>query len=287
MARSFLLGMALLLLGLNFTKTDLNASSYATPGYDHKEKFDPSLSSIRSINALIQYIDSLAAIQSLSPQSPEYVILTEKVISNRFYHGFSHLNFRENWVAAVAEKVAGHGLSCKVYPEDIMQHDNAACSQQCMVMMEVLKQKNIPYRSVGFPHHYALEASINNEWYFFDPNMEPTITTEQRKEQYWGSNADILKKHYDASRFTDLDYKFGNNLPAVMGTLNEIPAQNAKLFQSATSVFSKTAFLFPIVLLLFVKKRVRSKSNPLVQKTGFSFTQWVKNYFIPRPVGAA
>ena len=141
-----------------------------------------------------------------------------------------------------------------------MKHEYAACSQQAMVMMEILKHKNISYRSVGFPHHFALEVLILGRWYYFDPNMEPNITNQERLESYWGAAADNLKKYYDTTRFKDLDWKFGKNLNVTHGSVNQNYAQNAKLFQSATSILSKILWVFPL-LLLFYKRHKPKQGN--------------------------
>ena len=115
-----------------------------------------------------------------------------------------------------------------------MQHSNAACSQQSIVIMSILRKKNISYRNVGFPHHYALEVFSNNNWYFIDPDMEPAITKEQRMLSSWKHQNDYLKNYYDTNRFNDLDYKFGTGLTATTGPINEVPASNARIFQGAT-----------------------------------------------------
>ncbi len=285
MTRPLLILAAVLLFLPNLFRTDLNNTAYATPPYDQKEKFDPSLSSINTIPGLIRHIDQLATTRGIAQQSADYAALTEDVISKRFYHGFSHLDMSENWIAAFSEKLFGHGLSCKVDPKSIMKHENAACSQQCMVMMEVLKQKGIPYRKVGFPHHYAIETRIGDTWYFFDPNMEPNITMEERKEQNWKCCADNLKKHYDTNRFIDLDYKFGKNIIVAIGPVNETPALNAKRFQSATAILSKMLWLFPFLLAMAWKPARRKHFISL--PTLIPFAQWLRLRRSIRPAGLA
>ena len=132
-----------------------------------------------------------------------------------------------------------------------IQHVNAACSQQALVMMQVLRNKNINYRSLGFPHHYAMEVLINKEWYFFDANMEPGITKEQRMLSSWKHRNDNLKQYYNAGIFTNLDYQFGSNLAATIGTINEVPAQKAKAFHTVTGILSKIAWLFPLMFIFY------------------------------------
>jgi hypothetical protein len=248
--KPILVALSAILLSLNFIDIDINE----VLAFNHKEQFDPNLSYINSIDKLEKYIDSTEVVDTISRNSVEYVTKISDAIRYRFYHGFSHFTLKENWIAAVAEKLIGYGLASKVKPNDIMHHEYAACSQQAMVMMEVLKRKNLQYRSVGFPHHFALEVLINGNWYYFDPNMEPQITNEQRLESYWGQKADNLKQYYDTARFKDLDWKFGKNLMVTHGSINQKYAGNARIFQAVTKLFSKILWIFPLIPV-FYKRR--------------------------------
>ena len=213
--------------------------------------------SSRSIELRVeQYIDSTANADKVNKDSVDYIVKITKAIRLRFYHGFSHFTLKQNWIAAVGEKLVGYGLASKVRPDDIMHHANAACSQQAMVMMEILRRKGFSYRSIGFPHHFALEVFVNEKWYYFDPNMEPNITVEQRLESYWGQKADNLKQYFDTARFKDLDWKFGKNLNVTHGRINQKYARNARLFQTTTSILSKILWVFPLIPL-FYKRRNR------------------------------
>jgi hypothetical protein len=249
--KTLLIAVSVLLLSLNFIDIDINEQL----PYDHKEKFNQNLAYINSTDKLERYIDSNAVAGAVDPRSIEYVDLIVDAIKNRFFHGFSHFSIKENWIAAFSERLIGYGLASKVRPGDILQHPNAACSQQSIVMMDILRRKKISYRNVGFPHHYALEVLVNDKWYYFDPNMEPVLTNTDRLEENWKLSADNLKKFYDTSRFKDLDWKFGKHLTVTKGTINEIQAANAKFFQNATGVISRIAFIFPLLLLYYISKR--------------------------------
>lgn len=257
MLKMLLIALSGLLLLPNFIHKDIN------PGlaYDKKEKFDPAFSYINSIGKLDTYTDSIAREKNIISGSFEYVELLEAIIEQRFYHGFSHFSISENWIAAFAGRIIKEDYACKVKPDQIMQHPNAACSQQAMVMMAVLRKKGTSYRSIGFPHHYAMEVLINNEWYFFDANMEPGITKVNRKLSSWQHHNDYLKPYYDTGRFNDLDFKFGNGLTALIGTSNEIPAQKASIFHTVTGVLSRICWIFPLLLIFY---------RPGI-KTGFPF----------------
>jgi len=246
--QKILLAIITLVLFLpNLFNTDLQTSLL----YNGKEKFDPALSELTSIARLEAYTDSLAATKQIGAGSYAYAALLGGIVENRFYHGFSHFSLSENWIAAVAGKFLKEDYSCKVQPAEILEHTNAACSQQALVMMQVLRDKKIPYRSVGFPHHYALEIYADKEWYFFDTNMEPVITKDQRCLAHWNHRNDIVKKYYDPAKHNDINYQFGNGEMATVGVANEIPAQKAAFFHMVTGIFSKIGWLLPLLILVY------------------------------------
>ena len=248
--RLLLISISILLLAPNFFHTRMEK----TPVYDHKEDFDPSLSSVNSVNKLVQMSDSLAKVNNISQGTLAYAITVSKIVRNRFYHGFSQYPLNENWIAAISEHLFGLGLASIVKPDDILKYNYGGCSQQTIVLMEAMKRKNIAYRSVGFPHHYASELKLDGNWYFFDPNMEPNISDSQRLENRWNCCADSLKKYYDTTRFTDLDWKFGKNLHVALGKVDAVPAPKAQLFQEVTKYLSKSIWLFPLFFAFRKKK---------------------------------
>ena len=250
--KPLLITLAIVLAVPNFIRLDINEQL----PYNHTERYHPLLAEINSIDKLEKYVDREAALKKIDIHSPEYALLMSYFISCRFYHGFSHWQMNENWTAQLGEKFTGIGLSCKVQPEAIMKNPSAGCSQQALVMMEILKRKNIDYRKVGFPHHYAIEIKSGGKWYYFDPNMEPTMNLSQRLHESWNGKNDILKQYYNPYIHQNLSYQFGNGQQASFGPVNEIPAQRLRLFQSSTAVLSKILWCFPLILL-FAKKRNR------------------------------
>lgn len=253
MQRILLFLLALLLCLPFLFKKDINP----VLSYDQQEKFDSRLSYINTVQKLISHTDSIAFSGNIKAGTYEYAAVLESVISNRFYHGFSHFTLSENWVAAVSGKWLKEDYACKVQPEAIMQQSYAACSQQSLVMMAVLRKKGMNYRSVGFPHHYAMEVQAGNEWYFFDANMEPSISKENRSLAHWQHQNDYLKKFYDSKHYSNLDYQFGKGQTAIVGAINEEPAKNARLFHAITAVLSAMAWCLPL-LLMFYRFRLRS-----------------------------
>ncbi len=249
--RFFIFSLAPILLLLNF----FNISIEKDPRYNNIELFDSSLLHLNSIQKLIDYADSSADKQHIKVGSLQYGILASYIIKNRFYHGFSVYNFRQNWIAAISQYLIGKGLASPVNPGDILKYPFAGCSQQAIVLMGIMKTKKISYRSVGFPHHYAVELNFNNEWYYFDPDMEPKINEKERLENNWNKSADSLKRYYPLS-LNHLDWGFGTSQLVKVGKINADPAPNASIFQSVSKFLSKTLWIFPLFFTVYPRKRV-------------------------------
>ncbi len=227
---------------------------HPTLRYDGRERFDPALARLNTVDELERYTDSLAAARGIAPRSFAYTELLEGVIEERFYHGFSHYSPAENWIAALAGRLLKEDYSCKVDPEAILQHPHAACSQQSLVMMAVLRRKGMDYRSLGFPHHYAMEVRIGDDWYFFDANMEPAISENERRLTAWQHRNDRLKPYYDPALHPHLEYQFGRQQTAIIGVLNEVPARNATLFHALTGWVSRLAWILPLLILVMPRR---------------------------------
>jgi len=249
-----------LLALLLFLPLLFNISLEKKPVYNKKELFDPSLSSINSVQRLIDYSDSIATVNHIKSGSLGYGVLVASVLRKRFYHGFSSYTLQQNWLAVAAQLLLGRGLAAPVNPDEILKYPYAGCSQQAIVMMAVMKEKKVPFRSVGFPHHYATELCFKNNWYFFDSNMEPKINEKERKEKYWKGSADSLKKFYSGDH-QYLNWTFGNSFPVIFGKPNADPAPHAYLFQDITKYLSQFLWIIPLFFFVY-----RYKANPALQK---------------------
>jgi hypothetical protein len=238
----------LLLLPLFF-----NISPGETPVYNNREIFEPSLSKLNSIKRIINYCDSSANINHIKIGSLGYGVLVASILRKRFYHGFSYYTSQSNWIAVTSQYFFGKNLASLVNPDEILKFPYAGCSQQAIVLMTVMKEKNVPYRSVGFLHHYATELRFKNNWYFFDPNMEPDIKDRERKQNIWKGSADSLKKFYRGDN-QYLNWTFGNSIPVVFGIPNADPAPHASVFQAITEVLSKILWVFPLLFLVYQYK---------------------------------
>lgn len=244
--------------------------SYSAPVYDQKEEFDPTLQRFNTISKLVAYCDSLYAEQahttggvSFEEQYPDIV---SSVIKKRFYHGYSVYGFNNNYVAMMLEQVSVDGLSAIVLPNDILKHPYAACSQQSIVMMEILKQKGFATRKVGFKGkmggHFAFETYYNGSWHFYDPNMEPDNAVMMAYNKpgigFLANHPSILLaayKQYPKEKVMDLFPTYW------YGKANASAAPKAAIFHKVTKFLSYTLWSFFLLAFIWARKKYKRLSR--------------------------
>lgn len=240
------MGLTLCLLIPNF----LPFHFFTLSNEKHKwEVFDPAFANqLRSVDAVLAFTDSLATAEKFMSNTLDYGNLLSRVIKNRFYHGYSHYSLKENWIAAVAGKIIWNHLSAIVLPNDILKYPMAACSQQSIIMIECLRRKGILFRTVGFDHHFAVEAYFDG-WYYFDPDMEPNFTAVKRESLQTLLNKGKFQELYNnAMSPAEVDYFLAN---PYYGEVNVLPAANAIIFHTIMKVLSRTLWLLPLVVFVF------------------------------------
>ncbi len=262
-----LLCVSVLFFTLNFINYNINE--------DHgrviiHEKFDPKLIRLNTLNKLINYVDSTCDVKQIKQGTLEYAIEAKNAVSERFYHKYAAFNLNENWIAAVLEKFSWIYFSSRVKADDILIKAYALCSQQTDVLMELLESKHFDCRAVYFPGHYVMQCSVNGKWNYFDPDLEPQILPEQRSNQKWVFNHDSLAIAYAKQTRTNpnfIDLAFGNPVNIGYGKINAVQAPYTGLFQAATKPLSKIAFLFPLLLFVYTKRKKVQIKDTVIQIT--------------------
>lgn len=248
---------------------------YNIPVYNSIEEFDPSLSRLNSIEKLGNYADSIAA-----KSTKAYPEIAAAIIRKRFYHGYSLYGFNENYMAMVLSKVTVQGLNAIVIPDDILKYPFAACSQQSIVLMDLLQSRGYVTRSVGFSGketgHFCFEAYYNHSWHYFDTDKEPdekVLAAYNRPSiAFLNQNPDVLLKAY--SRYSE-DYVFDVFTTYKYGTVNAFPAPKAIIFQKISKFLSYTMWFYFLLAFIVVRRKykrlgmpklVRSQRRPFIIK---------------------
>ena len=238
--------------------------SRSAPGYNGKEEFDPSLNRLNSVKKLEGYCDSIYAADYAIKKNaqfeeafPEIVV---SAVRKRFYHGYSNFGMGNNYPALMLERFTGKNASAIVLPDEILKYSYGACSQQSIVVMELLKKKGLITREVGFKGkltgHFSFETFYNGSWHFFDPNMEPDQAVLDKYNRpgiaFLASNSHILvaayrhlPKEFVLDVFTNYHY----------GKPNAALAPWATLYQQVTRFLSYTMWLFFLAAFILVRKK--------------------------------
>jgi len=127
------------------------------------ELFDRNLLEINSLDKAENYVDEIYKAEMLeSFDTLKYVEVVSGFAKKRFYHGLSHYNIYENWIAVLAGKVFWTHMSAIVNSDDILKYPYGLCSQQTIVFMELLKRKDILINSLRedkvFVSKYGISA---------------------------------------------------------------------------------------------------------------------------------
>lgn len=254
---------------LEWTNTDspFNHNVHSESNYNGLEEYNPGLSRLNSVDKLVAYCDSLFNDRQIKNSnfqfSDGYPIIASEVIRNRFYHGYSSYSMQNNFAALLLEPLTGKWMSAIVLPEDIVKYPYAACSQQSIVMMELLERKGYETRKVTFNSktnrgHFAFEVKYNDGWHFFDPNMEPDLAVLIPKGM-----PSIKELMNESDKATILSAYHHLPLPQVLGIfdqyaygkINTFPAPYAFIYQKSTKVLSNIAWLFFLLASIFVRRR--------------------------------
>jgi hypothetical protein len=253
------------------------------PVYNQTEEFDLSLSKINSIEKLVKYCDSLylgtSFINNQNEVERDYTNIVSAVVRKRFYHGYSQYGFSSNYMSLLLSRLSIPGLNAVVIPDDIMKYPFAACSQQSIVMMEVLRSKGFNTRKVSFrgkiSGHFCFEVYYDGGWHFYDTNMEPDVNLLNRYGRpdiaYLVNHPDILVQaysQYPQNEILDIfpTYSYGQ--------INKFPAPRAMLFQKLTKFLSYIVWFFFLSLFLIVRlKYLRLSSQTNVRNRRVYFPQ--------------
>jgi hypothetical protein len=232
--------------------------------YNGIEAYDPSLSRLNSLEKLEQYCDSIYGEKAFAGGSIEfertYTDIVSSAVRNRFFHGYSYYSINDNYLAKIVAKVTMPGLNALVIPDEILKHPYAACSQQSIVMMEVLKDKGLSTRKISFEGkkfggHFAFEVFYDGTWHFNDPNLEPDKSVLDNHGRpgidFLVRNPDILTKayaHRSSEEILDIFPTYS------YGPVNKFPAPKALIFQKATHFLTYTIWIVFLIAFMIVRR---------------------------------
>jgi hypothetical protein len=219
-----------------------------------QEEFSVEIASIVSMNEFKSKIKQKIIAKNIS--GIDIPILIDDYVRKKFYHRTAYQKDCQNWVLAVLNFIAPqYLLNSSMRPNDIIQRDYAICNQQSIVFQDIIKDYNFEYGSVkisvpGF-QHFASAVKIEDDWYFFDSNLEP---------KYDRKDSSILSRLIsgDQEVFSSMYFRHLEGgissvealLPGmiVLGEINKFPAKMGVLAQDISLYISFYGWIFLLII---------------------------------------
>lgn len=218
------------------------------------EKFDERFLHINSCSRLDSLVS--AEFNKNRGDTASTVLFIDSFLRNRFYHSYSELSVRDNWISALCGTLFWHHFLFPVVPCDIIKYPMAACSQQGILFQQQLDRLKITCSTIQFissskkkPGHYAVSVYYSSSWHYYDPNREPfiidstmpsveTIIEKKLYEKMYSKPSNLQFQRF----FKDKSYKLVNRVPFHKG--------NMYYFQTVTAFLSDWLWLGLLVVCL-------------------------------------
>ncbi len=233
----------ILFITISLVTLFVHTRNYERPMVPEKvtELFDPHLQGVRSIDAAVTLVKQDA--RSGSPY--DIALAADLFVRNRFFHQYSEFRPDQNWIAWLLGKIWPQ-LSAPVLPDDILQYRRAACSQQSIVFMEIMKRLGFEVRAVGLTGHYVAAVKMPNGWQVFDANMNIPVASYPLADLL-SANESVLSLYPALRESIKVD---AARARIDLRPINADPAPNAGLLHRVTAIASNYLWIVMLSLAL-------------------------------------
>jgi hypothetical protein len=237
-----------------------------------REKYSSHLFfKVKSIRGLSDTLNAIARQNHITRNSLAYLEVANDLVESRFCFAYSHYSYCNNPYMKILGDLIWDDLSAIVIPDDLMKYNHAACSQQSIVLMDLLMKNGFEVRKVGLSGHFCMEAKVGNQWYFFDPTKEPLMRNDTSARQFEG-----VKRSYMVSKYRNSEQKTVSKMFSTytIGETNAFPAPKVVLLHRFAFFM---LYFGPIVFGVFFFMIYKSKKNK--GRTMESFLRKPKVYY--------
>lgn len=226
-----------------------------------EEKFDSKLLVINTCEQLDSLV--LEKFRKSNHDTAGTVLFIDHFLRYRFYHSYSELSFKDNWIAHVCGKILWWDFLVPVIPCDIIKSPMGACSQQGILFQHQLDLLKIRCSTINFfpvsfnkSGHYAVSVYYGNSWHFYDTNQEPLIVDSTMPSIESIVERELYKKMY-VSKFNVRFQEFFKDKS--YERVDKEPFSKGKMyyFQMITGVLSNWGWLFLLALYLWLVSKAR------------------------------
>lgn len=213
-----------------------------------EEKYDKDLFlKIKNFKQLYYYLDAEAKRKKIKKTSLDFLNIASDIVKERFYYdGYAYYNIDENVILYLLGKFIWDDFAAIVIPGDILKKEHAACSQQSIVLMELLMKNGFQFRKIELKSHFALEIKQKGKWYFFDPTFEPNLNSKRNSLKFLLKEKKYLIESYKhVMNKTKVNWRFSK---IKYGKVNEFPAKKMRFLHKLTRGYLKNLILFSLII---------------------------------------
>ena len=256
----FIPTLILNILSLTKLENDFDSAFKPVPE-ELVEIYDANIAKIIDLDKLKELVNE--EVEEKKYSGIDIPILVDDIVRRKFVHGLANINNKTNWLLEVANRLNSEKqFLSAMQPKDIVRFNYAFCNQQAIIFQEIVKDFGFEFASIGFNvktkeenfGHFVSAVKVNQDWFYFDPNLEPNYNRRDSSVLKGVLEADkeILEKLYPRH---DFDYVTEEMIS--FHSLNEFPAKGGVFFQKITFFFSN--FLFLILLFVSLSLNILDK----------------------------
>lgn len=265
----FSLGLLLLALPIF-----LNISSLMLGNSDSKhilpvpessnEIYDQNFESINNLEGLKSLIRS--EIDSRNYEGIEIPIFIDDIIRKKYFHQTAYLAADTNWVLKIFDFLfPSKEFLTAMDPKNLVKKNHGICNQQAIIFQEVIKDYEFQFASIGFDikipeqgnfGHFVSAVKIQENWFYFDSNMEPDYDRSDPSifSRVLKADKGLLKKLYP-----EYNFSLVNKDMIIFRDLNTFPAKKGVMFQKITQFLSDFSWIF-LLMLAFLLRFIKLKN---------------------------
>ena len=260
----FSLGLLLLALAVF-----LNASSLVLSNSDSKdilpvpgssnEIYDEDFETINNLEDLRSLIKS--EIDNRSYEGIDIPIFIDDIVRKKYFHQTAYLAANTNWVLRIFDLLfPSKEFLTAMDPKHLIKKNHGICNQQAIMFQELIKDYEFQFASIGFDikipdqgnfGHFVSAVKIQEDWFYFDSNMEPNYDRSDPSifSRVLEADKGLLKKLYPEYNFSLVTKDM-----IIFRDLNTFPAKRGVMFQKITQFFSNFSWIFLILIALILRK---------------------------------
>ena len=229
------------------------------------EIYDKNFETINSLEDLKFLIRS--EIDNRNYEGIDIPIFIDDIVRKKYFHQTAYLAPNTNWVLKIFDLLfPSKEFLTAMDPKHLVKKNHGICNQQAIIFQEMIKDYEFQFASIGFDikipeqenfGHFVSAVKIQEDWFYFDSNMEPNYDRSDPSifSRVLEADKGLLKKLYP-----EYDFSLVNKDMIIFKDLNIFPAKKGVMFQKITQFLSNFSWIF-FLMLAFLLRFIKNKIN--------------------------